>query len=150
MDTTYTSIDWSSTFEVPLVPKPKGRPRVSVVGGFARTYTPKSTRDFEDSAAEIIAKNAPPSLLSGPVDLSVTFVLPRPKRLDSKKHPVGFVRCDKRPDTSNLLKSIEDAIQKSGQVWSDDSQVQKIYAEKVYAEKLGKPRIIVTLAGRLS
>ena len=141
---------WSSTFEIPIVPKPKGRPRMRVVGTYAQAYTPKETRQFEDTAAELIAKYSPPTLLVGPVSLFVVFVLPRPKRLYRKKDIEGLVHCFKKPDTTNLLKSIEDAIQKSGQVWSDDSQVQSITAEKFYAEKNGKPRIILRIVGELS
>ena len=140
---------WSAHFEIPIAPKAKGRPRMRVVNGHAQAYTPKKTRQFESTAAELIAKHSPPSLLVGPVHLGVVFVLPRPKRLDGKKHPAGFVKCDKRPDASNLLKSLEDAIQNSGQVWSDDSQVQHLIVEKVYAEKGGKPRIEVRIEGHL-
>jgi len=85
------------------------------------------------------------------VSLTVIFVLPRPKRLCRKKDPDSTtVSCDKRPDLDNLMKSLLDAIQNSGQMWTDDSQVQHINAEKVYAEKNGKPRIEVRIEGELS
>ena len=142
---------WSVRFEIPIAPKAKGRPRMRVVNGHAQAYTPKKTRQFESTAAELIAKHSPPTLLVGPVAISVMFVLPRPKRLCRKKDPdFETAECFSRPDLDNLTKSLLDSIQNSGQVWSDDSQVQHMVLEKVYAEKSGKPRIEVRIGGELS
>ena len=140
---------WSAHFEIPIAPKPKGRPRMRVVNGHAQAYTPKNTRVFEKTASEIIAKHSPPELLVGPVSLGVIFVLPRPKRLYRKKDSTYTVKCAKRPDLDNLTKSLLDSIQNSGQMWSDDSQVQHLVVEKVYHEKNGKPRIEVRIEGDL-
>jgi len=122
-----------------------------VVNGHAQAYTPKTTRVFESTAAELIAKHSPPTLLVGPVHLGVLFVLPRPKSLCRKMDPDGETTpCAKRPDLDNLTKSLVDSINNSGQVWRDDSQVQHMVVEKVYSEKNGKPRIEVRIEGELS
>lgn len=142
---------WSAHFEIPIAPKAKGRPRMRVVNGHAQAYTPKTTRVFESTAAELIAKHSPPTLLVGPVHLGVLFVLPRPKSMCRKKDPdFETTPCAKRPDLDNLTKSLVDSINNSGQVWRDDSQVQHMIVEKVYSEKSGKPRIEVRIQGELS
>jgi len=77
----------------------------------------------------------------------VTFVLPRPKRLYRKKDPSQMVKCFKKPDLDNLAKSLNDAIDRNGGYWHDDAQVQGMSMKKLYAEKLGQPRIELWIQG---
>jgi len=138
---------WRKHIVLPISPKSKGRPRVRVVAGHAQTYTPKETVDFERSVAQLLADHRPPSLLEGPVTMLVTFVLPRPKRLYRKKDPSQMVKCFKKPDLDNLAKSLNDAIDRNGGYWHDDAQVQGMSMKKLYAEKLGQPRIELWIQG---
>ena len=69
--------------------------------------------------------------LEGPLHLSVEFVLPRPKRLLTKRWRELLVWHDKKPDCDNLLKAVKDAL--NNLAWRDDSQVCQVYVEKRYA-----------------
>lgn len=87
-------------------------------------------------------------MLTGPVEVGVTFYLPRPKghyRTGRNAHllkdgappfPAG------KPDLDKLLRSTLDALSEAG-VWRDDSQVVRLVRlEKVY----GQPGARITVA----
>lgn len=74
--------------------------------------------------------------------LTISAVLPRPKRLMRKKDPDGLIYAPTRPDLSNIVKAVEDGCMKAG-VFVDDSQVVRIVAEKFYSERGGLPRVEV-------
>ena len=75
----------------------------------------------------------------GPISLEVIFYMPIPdSRLKDKKALLGtYHHC--RPDTSNLIKYIEDAAQSI--LFKDDCIIAKIVAEKIY----GEPRTEFTI-----
>ena len=66
------------------------------------------------------------TLLIGPVVLSVSFYLARPKSLPKKVRQHA-----KRPDLDKLIRGATDAL--TGIVWKDDAQVVTILATKAYA-----------------
>ncbi len=79
---------------------------------------------WRKAIAEEARKHAPAELIAGPVDLTIVFVLERPKshwlksgRIAKGKprRPIG------RPDKSKLTRAVEDAL--SGVIYRDDSQV---------------------------
>lgn len=84
-------------------------------------------------AAEFYAKAAmgPTEPLSGPLKLTVSFVLPRPKAKTWKRKPMLPEWKVEKPDISNLLKSLEDAC--NGVLWHDDAQVVVCTATKATA-----------------
>lgn len=63
------------------------------------------------------------------VRLRVVFVMPRPLSLPKRRTPPHT----KRPDSSKLLRSTEDALTTAG-VYVDDSQITQTYVLKRYAE----------------
>lgn len=79
---------------------------------------------------------------TGPIRLDLTFILPRPKNLKRKSHPEGWIPHSKRPDRDNLVKGTQDGLSAAG-FWLDDAQIYDGRAAKYYAERDGKPRIIV-------
>ena len=112
------------TFEID--PVPKGRPRLSTRGGFARAYTPLKTRQFE-TELQILARRLwkqPP--LTGALYVGITFYVP----IANKKK--WGTPHDKRPDIDNFIKTM-DAF--NGILWNDDVQIAELYARKVYTEK---------------
>jgi Holliday junction resolvase RusA-like endonuclease len=64
--------------------------------------------------------------LTGPLFLSATFTLARPKSTPKRRiHPLT------RPDVDKLLRALCDALTQAG-AWADDAQVVAVEAAKVY------------------
>ncbi len=108
-------------FIVPMKPVPKERPRFA-----QHTYTATRTRRFEEAVAwyaRIAQQEAGWDMLEGPVLLDVVFCKP-----------------PARADLSNLVKSLEDAIQ--GVLIKDDVQ---IIGEALWREPTGPPSLLVEL-----
>lgn len=62
-----------------------------------------------------------------PVDVRITFRLPRPKSAPKRR-----LWPDRKPDLDKLIRSVLDALVHGG-VLTDDSRVVSIHARKVYA-----------------
>lgn len=120
----------------PFAPVAKERPRFSSRGGFVRAITAAKTRRFE-SDVRLWASKTVKAPIEGPLKVTARFFLARPKKLKkgSNGQPIT------RPDTDNYLKSILDGL--NGVVWSDDSQVVHIDAQKLYAMDNAGPRISI-------
>lgn len=114
---------------IPAKPIAKSRPRKGKYGNF---YIPKRTQKCED-IIKLFASQKIKEPLKGAVELYVIFKLRKPVRYRAKKYKDKVIPCDKRPDLSNYIKTVEDAL--NGVAYFDDGQVYKITAEKVYAEK---------------
>jgi Holliday junction resolvase RusA-like endonuclease len=110
------------SFTLSIAPIPKGRPRLAR----GRAFTPERTRHFEESLRWYLRAAYRWSPLAGPILLSATFRLQRPKS-NKDKYPSGHVG-----DLDNFLKALKDAG--NGILWVDDCQVVKYGdVEKVYA-----------------
>lgn len=140
-------------FEVLGVPVAKGRARhrhVKTAGGkeFDMAYTPKKTADAEETFVARSLAFAPAEPLSGPVRLTLNFIMPIPKSAPKSLRervtdpPIGAVPVPhtKRPDLDNLEKLVKDAC--NGVFWKDDSQVFAVIKRKIYGTT---PRTIVTI-----
>lgn len=115
-------------------PTAQGRPRASTQGGKARLYDPAKSRDYKQyistSAKQQIRGDAP---LDGALSLSVKVYRSIPKSFSKKKAALaeqGEIRPTTKPDVSNYIKGIEDAL--NGICWHDDSQIV------AYKEPFGK------------
>ena len=82
-----------------------------------------------------------PTPLSGPLQLEVTFFMPRPKRLPKGAEMVPHL-C--RPDTDNLVKSTQDALQMASVV-ADDSYFYLVTASKYYADYDTPSRAVIRI-----
>lgn len=73
-------------------------------------------------------------LMDGPLGLEAVFYLPRPAGHFGKRglRPSAPAYPTKRPDTTKLLRAVEDAL--TGVVWRDDAQVVVQTAVKVFGE----------------
>ncbi len=116
----------SQFFDLPWVPYPKGRPRVTVRGGFARAYTPAKTRTAEAELRYMLAeKGAVCFERATPLSVGVAFRVPRPTSTPKRVlFPVN------RPDIENFCKTLLDAG--NGLLWIDDSQVVQLFASKIF------------------
>ncbi len=86
------------------------------------------------------------TLIDGPVGLSVTFRLSRPRSHYTSKGALtkGAPRMHKsKPDTDKLLRSTFDGL--SGCAYKDDSQVVMVSAGKCYCEAGERPGAVISL-----
>jgi Holliday junction resolvase RusA-like endonuclease len=119
-------------------PPAKGRPRF----GRGRTYTDPSTREAEDAVVAAWVDAGAPRLADGPLVLSVTVELARPRshlRSDGGLSAAGRRagrHPRRRPDLDNVAKAVMDAL--SGRAWRDDADVVALYAVRRWAEP-GRP-----------
>ena len=126
-------------FEVPLPPRGKDRPRVTRSG---HAYTPKETKRWESALAMMAQAHLPRTILDEPLRLDVLAVLPRPRRLLRKRDPDGLIWAPVKPDRDNIEKAVQDALKA---FWRDDALVVCGEPLKVYAEREGRPRVVVRI-----
>lgn len=90
-------------------------------------YKHKTTSAFERELKEMARKEfgSQPPLVEVPLAVLFKFFLPH------KSKPESSLQF-KRPDTTNLLKAAEDAL--NGVVWQDDGMIQSISGEKYYSK----------------
>ena len=125
-------------------PVAQGRPRFSRQGGFVKAYDPAKSRDYKQYVRLVASEDAPEVPVTGAVLLSVKIYRAIPKSMPKYKREAaltGLLRPTTKPDVSNVLKGVEDALK--GLWYADDSQIVG-YGEvgKWYAER---PRIEVVM-----
>lgn len=127
------------TIKVDGVPVPKGRARYVRRGNHISTYTPEKTRTYEtlikDAARQAMGVSEP---LETPVSLYLYIRVPIPASATKKRLQAiadGSEKPTKKPDASNVLKSVEDGM--NGVVYKDDSQIVNIHVSKVYSSLPG-------------
>lgn len=129
------------TFQVPGVPRGKGRPRFS--GG--RAYTDGETRAYEKKIADCYW------ISRGPVrwpegtffEVEIIAYLPIPKSASKAQRAameLGMVLPSRKPDVDNIEKAVLDAL--NGVAYPDDSRVHKCSCAKYYG---AVPRLEITL-----
>jgi len=130
-DKVYDNIDRKTmnkiAFKIIGVPVPKGRPRFFRMGKGVGTYTPDKTRTWEDCVRLQAIQSRPQKPWEGPIVMTLTFLMPRPKSLPKK-----VVHHIKKPDTDNLAKATVDSLK--GLFFKDDSQIVTLNLEKKYAQ----------------
>jgi len=122
------------TFTVPGVPVGKGRARHTTRGGFARAYTPKKTKDYEDSVKAAFAASGHKKI-EGPLEMRLTAFMPIPKSFSKKKREQalrGDIMPTTKPDASNIAKCIEDGL--NGLAYHDDSSIVDLRIVKLYSD----------------
>jgi Holliday junction resolvase RusA-like endonuclease len=114
----------------------KARARHRFNGKFVQSYTPQKTRTYESEVA-MMAKAAMGSQkpIEGPVTLFMYVNVTVPQSYSKKRREAclsGLERPAKKPDLSNIQKSIEDGM--NGIVYLDDSQIVATRTTKRYDE----------------
>ena len=127
------------TFKLDADPVGKQRARYARRGNFVQTYTPDKTRNYEallkEAAIEAMGSSEP---LETPVSLYLYIRVPIPKSFSKKKVQDclnGSEQPMKKPDSSNVLKSVEDAM--NGVVYKDDCQIINHHMTRVYSTLAG-------------
>lgn len=106
-------------------PRGQGRPRATRRGNHAAVYEAKEDTLYKQNLAAQVVTQRPEFIKDAPIVLCAKFYLPRPKaHYDSKgavKARYQSVLPTSKPDLSNLIKGVEDAL--NGIVWADDSLI---------------------------
>lgn len=115
-------------------PTGKGRARVTRTG---HAYTPQKTRDYERAVkiAYLEAVKDKPYEKGVPLKLSLGCAYPIPKNDSRKKRSEklrGITKPTVKPDLSNVLKAVEDAL--NGIAYADDAQITELHVTKYYSE----------------
>jgi Holliday junction resolvase RusA-like endonuclease len=123
------------TFFVAGTPKPQPRPRAFAFNGHARVYDAGTAEGWKSLIAVAAKECLPAEPITGPVELSVNFYLPRPKsHYNSKgilKHQHEDVRHAQKPDADNLVKAVKDCLS-TLRMWKDDALVWREDVSKTW------------------
>lgn len=126
-------------------PVGKGRPRFRNAGDFVRPYTPKGTVSYENLVKLEYRRQCNDFRFDEktPVDMRIIAYYAIPKSASKKKKTLMLerkIRPIKKPDSSNVVKSIEDAL--NGIAYHDDAQIVDSQIRRFYSEN---PRVVVTI-----
>lgn len=126
---------------IPGEPMGKARPRVTKTGFI---YTPKKTVNYETLIKELFIMKYPDfQPIEGPVEMVLNAWLKMPKSSNKKTGAmlIGEIRPTKKPDMSNILKSVEDAL--NNLAYNDDKQIVELTLKKRFSHR---PRIELEIA----
>ncbi len=126
---------------IPGIPVAKGRPRVTKWG----TYTPEKTVNYENLVQfSYLQQYKGLEPMQGYLKMEIYFLMPIVASTSKKRKQLMLERKilpDKKPDLSNMVKSIEDALNKIA--YHDDSQIVESHLYKFYSEE---PKAIVMIS----
>lgn len=136
---------------------PKGQPRArafAVKRGadtFVRMYDPATAEAWKNQIAAVARAVLPERPLVGPVQVTLEFVMPRPRfhSHQTGRH-AGMLRTNAphwhvgKPDADNLAKAVLDALTTLG-FFGDDAQIADLWVRKAYGDAPGCHVIIESL-----
>ena len=137
-----------STVTVTILGKPigKGRPRFSTAGGFARSYTPAKTVEYENLVRMEWEKTGAKKL-EGAISATIICHFPIPKSVSKKRRALMDGRFyTSKPDCDNIAKIILDAL--NGIAYDDDSQVAMLSVTKLYNADETMVKVTLVEGGR--
>jgi len=116
---------------IPSPPVGKHRARVCRSG---HAFTPAKAVNYEALVKQTFAAKYPDFVpMPGPVRMILSIYLMPSKKTQRKLKEGIRVYPTIKPDISNVLKSIEDAL--NGLTYVDDKQIISVYAEKKYSQR---------------
>jgi len=144
------------SFFIPGAPVAQPRQRHRIMQGksgasFVSNYTPAKDPVNAFKAAARLAASAAWSggPIVGPVEMNVSYLMPRPKNHYRTGKHAGSLKPDaprmhtSKPDRDNLEKALKDALK--GICWLDDSQVCDGRSQKLYALEAETPGVQVEI-----
>ena len=138
------------SFVIPGEPVAQGRPRFRVIprkdGGkpMVMAYDPKKSKDFKAKVAKLAkVRMGRIKMLEGPLKLMVDVWFACPKSDHRTRSPVPARYHTKKPDLSNVVKGVEDAME--GIVYKNDSQIYQSSSCKHIAAQGVDPYFVVQI-----
>ncbi|GAQ18015.1 endodeoxyribonuclease RusA [Oceanobacillus picturae] len=128
---------------VPGQPVAQARPRAGKNRGKINMYDPKESKDYKNYVSLIAKQYAPKIPYEGNLKAVIKIYRQIPKSTTKKDRALflaGIKRPVTKPDTSNYVKGIEDAL--NGIIYKDDSQIVELQASKYYSDN---PRVEITI-----
>ena len=131
---------------IPGEPSGQGRPRFSTRGGFVKAYDPEKSRNYKAFVKYIATHEAMKQgwvYTEEPIKMSVIAYMGIAKSKSKKFQQAaldGMERPTKKPDLSNIVKGVEDAL--NGLLYKDDSQIVELKLQKFYSDE---PRLEFSL-----
>jgi Holliday junction resolvase RusA-like endonuclease len=120
-------------FRVQADPVAQGRPRLTTIGGMARAFDPKKSREWKSFIKDVALKSMEDAghtkPLQGPLCARIRFGFALPKSAHRKRRPVGRSWHTKRPDIDNLIKGIFDACESV--IYINDTCIAKVVVDKI-------------------
>lgn len=130
-------------FVIPGQPIPQGRPRAGKNKGRLIMYDPNESKEYKQYVSLIAKHYAPKNLYKDNLKMVIKIYRQIPKSTTKKDRALflaGIKRPVTKPDTSNYVKGIEDAL--NGIIYKDDSQIVDLYAAKYYSDN---PRVEILI-----
>lgn len=126
-------------FEFDISPVEQARPRATRMGKGIRLYDPKKVNVFKKQLGllakqQMLDRGLDP--FDGPLEVCMEFYRPVQASLSKKERDrrlSGVHRPTVKPDLSNYIKALEDAL--NGILWVDDNLIISLEAKKFYAEQ---------------
>lgn len=106
--------------------QPAHRPRAYRVGKGVRMRNDDRHTNWMETIKMQALNHRPETLLDGPLRVTMTVYLLRPKGAKNRLYP------HVKPDLSNLVKAVEDAL--NGLIWTDDSRIVDLRTSKLYGD----------------
>ena len=131
-------------FEFDIAPVEQARPRATRFGKGIRLYDPEKVAIFKRQLGmlarqQMLDRGLEP--FDGPLEVCMGFYRPVQASISRKERArrlSGVHRPTVKPDLSNYIKALEDAL--NGIIWVDDNRIVQIVAEKKYGDR---PRIVI-------
>lgn len=126
-------------------PHGKGRAKFRSTGKFVTAYTPTETVNYENLIKVEYRRQCGKKSFDKdvPIDMRITAYYSIPKSVSKKKRQLMLdhkIRPIKKPDSSNITKSVEDALNKIA--YHDDAQIVDSQIRRFYSDT---PRVVVTI-----
>lgn len=115
--------------------KPIGKQRPKINTYTKRAYTPKKTRDYEETIKQTFInkyKNLEISTKKMKARITAFFEIPKSYSLKKKRMLLGQAYSHK-PDADNIAKMILDSL--NGLAYKDDAQIVVLEVQKYYGTK---------------
>ena len=126
------------SFDIPGSPIGQGRPKFSTINGHAKAYDPEKSRNYK-AYVRMLATQAMQETgferIDGPCNLVIQAYFEVPKSKSKKFREAALAdqeRPTKKPDLSNIVKGIEDAL--NGLAYKDDSSIVYLCVTKYYSD----------------